>query len=44
MKPQPRYKPGDKIGGRYQVHKAPMGVWGKSKKKIGRGGFEPPTR
>lgn len=25
---QPRYKPGDKIGGRYQVHKALMGGMG----------------
>ncbi len=29
MKRQPRYKPGDKIGGRYQVHKALMGGWEK---------------
>ena len=28
MKPQPRYKPGDKIGGRYQVHQALMGGMG----------------
>lgn len=25
---QPRYRPGDKIGGRYQVHKALMGGMG----------------
>jgi hypothetical protein len=25
MKPQPRYHPGDKIGGCYQVHQARMG-------------------
>lgn len=29
MKPQPRYQPGDKIGGRYQVHQALMGGMGK---------------
>ena len=28
MKPQPRYHPGDRIGGRYQVHKALMGGMG----------------
>jgi len=28
MKPQPRYQPGDRIGGRYQVHKALMGGMG----------------
>ena len=28
MKPQPRYQPGDKIGGRYQVHQALMGGMG----------------
>ncbi len=28
MKPQPRYKPGDKIGGRYQVYKVLMGGMG----------------
>lgn len=28
MKPQPRYKPGDRIDGRYQVHKALMGGMG----------------
>jgi len=28
MKPQPRYQPGDKIGGRYQVHRALMGGMG----------------
>ncbi len=28
MKPQPRYKSGDKIGGCYQVHKALMGGMG----------------
>ena len=28
MKPQPRYKPGDKIGGRYEVYKALMGGMG----------------
>jgi len=28
MKPQPRYNPGDRIGGRYQVHKALMGGMG----------------
>jgi hypothetical protein len=25
MRSQPRYRPGDKIGGRYQVHRALMG-------------------
>ena len=28
MKPKPRYQPGDKIGGRYQVHQALMGGMG----------------
>jgi tetratricopeptide (TPR) repeat protein len=28
MKPQPHYQPGDKIGGRYQVHQALMGGMG----------------
>lgn len=28
MKPQPRYKPGDNIGGRYLVHKVLMGGMG----------------
>ncbi len=28
MKPQPRYKPGDKIGGQFLVHKALMGGMG----------------
>jgi serine/threonine protein kinase len=28
MKPEPRYQPGDKIGGRYQVHQALMGGMG----------------
>jgi tetratricopeptide (TPR) repeat protein len=28
MNPQPRYRPGDKIGGRYQVHQALMGGMG----------------
>ena len=28
MKLTPRYTPGDKIGGRYQVHKALMGGMG----------------
>ena len=28
MKPQPRYQPGDKIGGRYEVHQALMGGMG----------------
>jgi serine/threonine protein kinase/Tfp pilus assembly protein PilF len=28
MNPQPRYRPGDKIGGRYQVHRALMGGMG----------------
>ena len=28
MKLQPRYQPGDRIGGRYQVHKALMGGMG----------------
>jgi hypothetical protein len=28
MKRQPRYQPGDKIGGRYQVHRALMGGMG----------------
>lgn len=28
MKPQPRYQPGDRIGGRYQVHQALMGGMG----------------
>ena len=28
MKPQPRYQPGDRIGDRYQVHKALMGGMG----------------
>jgi tetratricopeptide (TPR) repeat protein len=28
MKSQPRYKPGDKIGGRYQVHQVKMGGMG----------------
>ena len=28
MMPQPRYQPGDKIGGRYQVHQALMGGMG----------------
>jgi len=28
MKPTPRYQPGDKIGGRYQVHQALMGGMG----------------
>ena len=28
MKPQPRYQPGDRIGSRYQVHKALMGGMG----------------
>jgi serine/threonine protein kinase len=28
MKPGPRYQPGDKIGGRYQVHQALMGGMG----------------
>jgi serine/threonine protein kinase len=28
MKPKPRYQPGDKIGGRYQVHRALMGGMG----------------
>ena len=28
MRPQPRYQPGDKIGGRYQVHQALMGGMG----------------
>ena len=28
MKPQPRYQPGDIIGGRYQVHQALMGGMG----------------
>ena len=28
MLPQPRYKPGDRIGGRYQVHQALMGGMG----------------
>jgi len=28
MKPQPRYRPGDRIGGRYKVHKALMGGMG----------------
>lgn len=28
MKPQPRYQPGDRIGGRYLVHKALMGGMG----------------
>ncbi len=28
MKPEPRYKPGERIGGRYQVHKALMGGMG----------------
>ncbi|MCP4283177.1 MAG: protein kinase [Gammaproteobacteria bacterium] len=27
-RPEPRYKPGDKIGGRFQVHKALMGGMG----------------
>jgi hypothetical protein len=27
-KPQPRYQPGDKIGGRYQVHQVKMGGMG----------------
>lgn len=29
MSPQPRYKKGDKIGGRYQAHRALMGGMGK---------------
>ncbi|HJS28576.1 MAG TPA: tetratricopeptide repeat protein [Anaerolineales bacterium] len=28
MKPEPRYQPGDKIGGRYQVHQSLMGSMG----------------
>jgi len=28
MNPQPRYQPGDRIGSRYQVHKALMGGMG----------------
>ncbi|MDY0092868.1 MAG: hypothetical protein RBT80_09235 [Candidatus Vecturithrix sp.] len=28
MKPQPRYKAGDKIGGRYRIHQALMGGMG----------------
>ena len=28
MRPTPRYQPGDKIGGRYQVHQALMGGMG----------------
>jgi serine/threonine protein kinase len=28
MRPKPRYQPGDKIGGRYQVHQALMGGMG----------------
>jgi hypothetical protein len=28
MRPQPCYQPGDKIGGRYQVHQALMGGMG----------------
>jgi len=28
VNPQPRYQPGDKIGGRYQVHQALMGGMG----------------
>jgi hypothetical protein len=28
MNPQPRYQPGDKIGGRYLVHQALMGGMG----------------
>ncbi len=28
MRPQPRYQPGDRIGGRYRVHKALMGGMG----------------
>jgi hypothetical protein len=29
MRPRPRYQPGDKIGGRYQIHQALMGGMGK---------------